>query len=87
MEHQLSPQETFPFDKCFGGHLGPPSEDRWASSAVPRDGQTWVSDNRELRLRRRLLAEAEASEAQATPPEMSPASGVLPRAATLKERT
>ena len=39
---------------------------------------------RELRLRRRLLAEAEAAEEHAKLPDMSPGSGVLPRAAEFK---
>ena len=46
--------------------------------------------DRELRLRRGLLVEAEAAEehaaeAHAIPPGMSPGSGVLPRAAELKK--
>jgi hypothetical protein len=39
--------------------------------------------DRELRLRRRLLAEAEAAEAQVTPTDMG--SGVLPQAAEFKK--
>ena len=61
------------FDKCFGGHSGPRSEDRWASyhSSLAM-GRRGSAINRELRLRRRLLAEAEAAEAQAIPSDMSP---------------
>ena len=85
MEHQLSPLETFPvrrvlgwtLDAAFRGSLG-------VVTQFLARGRRGSAINRELRLRRRLLAEAEAAEAQAIPPDMSPGSGVLPRAADFR---
>jgi hypothetical protein len=65
MEHQLSPLETFSarqvlwwtLEAAFRGSLHVIPE----FIAMARRG---AADNRELRLRQRLLAEAEASEAQ-----------------------
>jgi hypothetical protein len=89
MEHQLAPHETFSVQQVLWWTLGAAFR---GSLGVIRQflamGRRGSAINRELRLRRRLLAEAEASEAQATAPEMSAASGVVSRAATLRrERT
>jgi hypothetical protein len=67
IEHQLSPLETFSgrqvlwwtLEAAFRGSLRVIPE----FIEMARRGS---ADNRELRLRQRLLAEAEASEAQAT---------------------
>ena len=75
MEHQLSPFETFSarqvlwwtVDAALRGSLCVIPE----FIAMARRGS---ADSRELRLRQRLLAEAEASEGQATRAETSRAS-------------
>jgi hypothetical protein len=89
MEHQLSPSATFSVRQVLWWTLG--AAVRGSLGVVPQFiamGRRGSAINRELRLRRRLLAEAEAFEAQATPPEVSLGSGVVPRAATLgKGRT
>jgi menaquinone-9 beta-reductase len=77
IEHQLSPQETFSVRQVFWWTLG--AAFRGSPGVVPQFfamGRRGSAIDRELGLRRRLLAEAEAAEAQATPPEMSPGSGV-----------
>jgi menaquinone-9 beta-reductase len=62
MEHQLSPLETFSAPQVFGWRLG--AAVRGSLRVIPefiamaRQGS---ADNRELRLRQRLLAETEAS--------------------------
>jgi hypothetical protein len=86
MEHRLSPIETFPVRHVLW----------WALEATLRGsprvllqfiakGKRGSAIERELRLRRRLLAEAEAAEARAIPTDISPGSGVLPRAAEFKK--
>jgi hypothetical protein len=67
MEHKLSPLETFPVRQVLGWTLG--AALRGSLGVVPQFlamGRRGSANNRELNLRRRLLAEAEASEAQAT---------------------
>jgi menaquinone-9 beta-reductase len=88
MEHQLSPIDTFPVRQVLWWTLG--AALRGSPDVVSQFlvlGRRGTAVNRELRLRRRLLAEAEAGEARAAPPEMSLESRVLPRAeAFRKER-
>ena len=67
MEHQLSPQETFPVRQVLRWTLA--AAFRGSPGLVPQFfaiGRRGSAIDRELRLRRRLLAEAEASDAQAT---------------------
>jgi flavin-dependent dehydrogenase len=89
MEHQLSPTDTFPVRQVLWWTLG--AALRGSLGVVPQFltmGRRGTAVNRELRLRRRLLAEAEACQLRVAPPEMSLESGVLPRAAAFrKERT
>ena len=89
MEHQLSPTDTFPVRQVLWWTLG--AALRGSPGVVPEFlamGRRGTAVNRELRLRRRLLAEAEARQIRAAPPEMSLESGVLPRAGGVrKERT
>ena len=85
MEHQLSPLETFPVRQVLWWTLG--AAFRGSLGVVPQflaRGRRGSAINRELSLRRRLLAEAEAAEARAIPPDMSPGSGVVPRAAKIR---
>ncbi len=67
MEHQLSPLETFPVQQVLRWTLGAAFR---GSLGVVREfiamGRRGSAINRELSLRRRLLAEAEASDAEAT---------------------
>ena len=86
MEHRLSPTETFPVRHVLWWALG--AALRGSPRVLPQfiaKGKRGSAIDRELRLRRRLLAEAEAAEAHAIPPDMSPGSGVLPRAAEFKK--
>jgi menaquinone-9 beta-reductase len=86
MEHQLSPFETFPVRNVLWWTLG--AAVRGSVGVVPQFlaiARRGSANNRELRLRQKLLAEAQASEAQATSPNMSPRSGVLPRSAAFKD--
>ena len=89
MEHQLSPTDTFPVRQVLWWTLG--AALRGSLGVVPQFlamGRRGSAVNRELRLRRRLLAEAEARQVPAAPREMSVESGVSPRAAPFrKERT
>ena len=89
MQHQLSPLETFPVRQVLRWTLG--AAFRGSLRVVPEFlamGRRGSAINRELSLRRRLVAEAEAAEAHAMPPDTSPGSGVLPRAPGLgKART
>jgi menaquinone-9 beta-reductase len=65
MEHQLSPQDTFPVRQVLWWTLG--AALRGSPGVVPQFfaiGRRGSAINRELSLRRRLLAEAEASDAQ-----------------------
>jgi 2-polyprenyl-6-methoxyphenol hydroxylase-like FAD-dependent oxidoreductase len=81
MEHQLSPTDTFPIRQVLWWTLG--AALRGSPGVVPQFlamGRRGTAVNRELRLRRRLLAEAEVCQVRAAPPEMSLESGVLPRA-------
>ena len=67
MEHQLAPNETFSVRQVLWWTLG--AALRGSLGVIPQFvamGRRGSAINRELRLRRRLLAEAEASEAQAT---------------------
>ncbi len=66
MEHQLSPQETFPVRQVLQWTLA--AALRGSPGLVPEFfaiGRRGSAINRELNLRRRLLAEAEASDEQA----------------------
>jgi flavin-dependent dehydrogenase len=86
MEHQLSPFETFPVRQVLWWTLG--AALRGSLGLLPQfvaKGRRGSAINRELRPRRQLLAEAEASAAQATGSEMSCGSGVLPRAAAFRK--
>jgi hypothetical protein len=87
-EHQLSPTDTFPVRQVLWWALG--AALRGSLSVVPQFlaiGRRGTAVNRELRLRRQLLAEAEAGQLRDAP-EMSLESGALPRAAAFrKERT
>jgi menaquinone-9 beta-reductase len=89
MEHQLSPFATFSVPQVVRWTLG--AAFRGRPGVVPQlvaMARRASAVDRELRLRRRLLAEAERAEAQAAPSETSPACGVSPRAAALeKDRT
>jgi flavin-dependent dehydrogenase len=85
MEHQLSPLETFPVRQVLWWTLG--AALRGSLDVVPEllaMGRRGSADNRELTLRRRLLAEAEAAEAHSTLSETSVASEAWPRAATFR---
>jgi 2-polyprenyl-6-methoxyphenol hydroxylase-like FAD-dependent oxidoreductase len=88
-EHQLSPTDTFPVRQVLWWALG--AALRGSLRVVPQFlaiGRRGTAVNRELRLRRQLLAEAEAGQLRDAPPEMSLESGALPRAAAFrKERT
>ena len=67
MEHKLSPLETFPVRQVLWWTLG--TALRGSLGVVPQFlamGRRGAANNRELSLRRRFLAEAQASEAQAT---------------------
>ena len=69
MEHQLSPLETFSVRQVLWWTLG--AAFRGSLGVLPQFvamGRRGSAINSELRLRRRFLAEAEASEAQATRP-------------------
>jgi 2-polyprenyl-6-methoxyphenol hydroxylase-like FAD-dependent oxidoreductase len=85
MEHQLSPNETFSVRQVFWWTLGAAFR---GSPGVLLEffarARRGAGIDRELRLCRRLLAQAEASEAQDAPPEMSPGSGAVPPAAALR---
>ena len=83
MEHQLSPSATFSVRHVLLWTLG--AALRGSLRVIPQFiamGRRGATINRELSLRRRLLAEAQAAEAQAIPPEKSRESGALPRAAS-----
>jgi len=87
MEHRLSPTETFPVRYVLWWALA--AALRGSPRVLPQfiaKGKRGSAIDRELRLRRRLLAEAEAAEAHPIPPDMSPGSGVLPRAAEFRLR-
>jgi hypothetical protein len=76
MEHQLSPSATFSVPQVLWWALG--AAVRGSLRVVPEFvamGRRGSAIDREMRLRQRLLAEAEASEAQARPPEVSLGSG------------
>jgi 2-polyprenyl-6-methoxyphenol hydroxylase-like FAD-dependent oxidoreductase len=65
MEHKVSPLETFPIGQVFWWTLG--AALRGSLRVAPQFlamGRRGLANNRELSLRRRLLAEAEASESQ-----------------------
>jgi hypothetical protein len=65
MEHQLSPYETLPVRQVLGWVLG--AALRGSFGVVPEFlaiGRRASANVRELQLRRRLLAEAEVSEAK-----------------------
>ena len=82
MEHQLPPQATFPVQRVLWWTLG--AAFRGSLRVIPEFttmARRGSANDRELRFRQRLLAEAEASEARATRTEMTPLSMVLPRAA------
>jgi flavin-dependent dehydrogenase len=67
MEHRLSPFQTFPVGQVLWWTLG--AAVRGSLSVVPEFialGRRGSAANREMKLRRRLLADAEASEARAT---------------------
>ena len=89
MEHQLSPTDTFPVRQVLWWTLG--AALHGSLGVVPEFlamGRRGTAVNRELGLRRRLLADAEARQIRAAPPEMSLERGVLPRAGGVrKERT
>jgi flavin-dependent dehydrogenase len=75
MEHQLSPFETFSARQVLGWTLD--AALRGSLCVIPEFiamAKRGSADSRELRLRQRLLAEAEASERQATRAETSRAS-------------
>jgi hypothetical protein len=86
IEHRLSPVETFPVRHVLWWALGATlrGSPRVLRQFIAR-GKHGSAIDRELRLRRRLLAEAEAAEEHAKPPDMSPGSGVLPRAEEFKK--
>jgi hypothetical protein len=66
IEHKLSPLETFPVGQVLRWTLG--AALRGSLGVVPQFlamGRRGSANNRELSLRRRLLAEAEASESHA----------------------
>ncbi len=68
MEHRLSPMETFPVRQVLWWALG--AALRGSPGVVPEFmsmGRRGAVLQRELRMRQRLLAEAEASEAQGPP--------------------
>jgi menaquinone-9 beta-reductase len=78
MEHKLSPLETFPVRLVLWWTLG--AAFRGSLGVIPQFaamGRRGSAINREMRLRRRLLAEAEAAEAQASTPQMRKLSGVF----------
>jgi 2-polyprenyl-6-methoxyphenol hydroxylase-like FAD-dependent oxidoreductase len=86
MEHQLSPQETFSVRQVLWWTLG--AAFQGSLRVVPQFvamGRRGSAINRELRLRRRLLADAEA-EAQATPADAALKSGVVTGAAAYKKQ-
>lgn len=86
MEHRLSPTETFPVRHVLWWALA--AALRGSPGVLPQfiaKGKRGSAIDRELRIRRRLLAEAEAAEAEAIPTDMSPESGVLARAAEFKK--
>ena len=86
IEHRLSPTETFPARDVLWWALA--AALRGSPGVLPQfiaRGKHGSAIDRELRLRRRLLAEAEDAEARAIPTEMSPGGGVLPRAAEFKK--
>jgi menaquinone-9 beta-reductase len=86
IEHRLSPTETFPARDVLWWALA--AALRGSPGVLPQfiaRGKHESAIDRELRLRRRLLAEAEAEEEHAKPPDMSLGSGVLPRAAEFKK--
>jgi flavin-dependent dehydrogenase len=86
MEHQLSPTDTFPVRQVLRWTLG--AALRGSLGVVPQFlamGRRGNAVNRELCLRRRLLASAEVSEADAIRPDKSPPSGALLRAAASKK--
>jgi menaquinone-9 beta-reductase len=86
IEHRLSPTETFPVRDVLWWALA--AALRGSSGVLPQfiaRGKRGSAIDRELRLRRRLLAEAGAAEEHAKPPDMSPGSGVLSRAAEFKK--
>jgi hypothetical protein len=74
MEHRLSPIETFPVRHVLWWALV--AAFRGSPRVLPQfiaKGTRGAAIDRELRLRRRLLADAEASEAYATPHALAPA--------------
>ena len=86
IEHRLSPTETFPVRHVLWWALA--AALRGSPGVLPQfiaRGKRESAIDRELRLRLRLLAEAEAAEEHAKPPDMSPGSGVLPRAEEFKK--
>jgi hypothetical protein len=86
MEHQLSPFETFPVRQVLLWTLG--AALRGSLGVVPQFvamGRRASAINRELHLRRQLLAEAEVSAARATAAKMSLGSGALPRATAFRK--
>ena len=87
IEHKLSPDTTFSPRNVLWWALGAAFQG-WLA-VVPQFvamGRRGSANNHELRLRRRLLAEAEAAEAQATHAEMTLGNVVLPRAAQAAPR-
>jgi 2-polyprenyl-6-methoxyphenol hydroxylase-like FAD-dependent oxidoreductase len=82
MEHQLSPTATFSVRQVFWWTLG--AAFRGSPGVLPQFvamGRRGSAINRELGVRRRLLAEAEASEGKPSSPGMSLERGGAPRAA------
>jgi hypothetical protein len=72
MEHQLSPHETFSVQQMLGWTLG--AAFRGSLQVIPQFitmARRGSVNDRELRLRQRLLTEAETSEAQTTRAEIS----------------
>jgi menaquinone-9 beta-reductase len=87
MEHQLSPHETFSVQQVLWWTLS--AAFQGSLRVIPEFftmARRGSANERELRLRQRLLAEAETAEAQATLAEMTPGSVVLPRAAQAAPR-
>jgi menaquinone-9 beta-reductase len=88
IDHKLSPSATLPVRQVLWWTLG--AAFRGSSGVIPQFiamGRRGAVVGREMRLRRRLLAEAEASEARPAAPEMNLEGGIVSRASFRKERT
>jgi menaquinone-9 beta-reductase len=86
MEHQLPPNATFSVRQVLWWTLG--AAFRGSPGVLPQFvamGRRGSAINRELGVRRRLLAEAKASEGKPASPEMSLERGGLPRAAAFRK--